>query len=274
MLFDLSGKRRNVIRVIYGFLAVIFGAGFLLFGVGSEVQGGLGDIFGFGTNDTSNDNPAFQDQIDDAEQKLEENPNDERALADLVQLHYQAGNDAVEVDEATGQISFTTESEDSYNSAVSAWQDYLKAAKDPDPATAAIANQAYTILLQNAEPTEIESIAKDAIGPAEISAEDNPGVGPWSTLAQYAYFAGDTELGDEAAMKAVAEAEPSQRKEIQKGLDAAAKQAEQLREQIEKQAKKGDDEGAFTNPLEEGIGGGALPGAGGTGVPPSTPPAP
>jgi hypothetical protein len=274
MLFDLSGKRRNVIRVVYGFLAVIFGAGFLLFGVGSEVQGGLGDLFGFGTNDTTNDNPAFEDQIDDAEQRLVANPNDERALADLVQLHYQAGNDAVEVNETTGQISFTTESEDSYNAAVSAWQDYQKAAKDPDPATAAIANQAYTIILQNAEPTEVETIAKDAIAPAEISAEDNPGVGPYSTLAQYAYFAGDTELGGEAARKAVAEAEPSQRNQIQKGLDQAAKAAEQLREQIEKQAEKGGDEGAFTNPLEQGIGGGSLPGAGGTALPGGAPPAP
>jgi hypothetical protein len=274
VLFDLSGKRKRVVQVVYATLAVLFAVSFVGFGIGSDAAGGIFDALGFGTQDTSNDNPAFEDQIDEAEQKLEANPKDERALADLVQLHYQAGNDAVEVNQETGQISFTTESEDSYNAAVSAWQDYLKAAKGPDPATAAIANQAYTILLQNAEPTEIESIAKDAIAPAQISADDNPGVGPYSTLAQYAYFAGDTELGDEAAKNAVAEAEPSERKQIQKGLDAAAKQAEQLREQIEKQAEKGDDAGAFTNPLEEGIGGGSLPGAGGSALPGGTPPAP
>lgn len=275
MLFDLSGKRRNVIRVVYAFLAIIFGAGFLFFGIGSEVQGGLGDLFGFGTNDDSNGNPAFEDQIDDAEQKLASDPKDERALADLVQIHYQAGNDAVEVDEATGQISMTQDSEQEYNEAVSAWQDYLKVAKKPDDSTAAIANQAYGVLLQFSEPTEVSTIAKDAVVPAEISAEGNPGVGPWATVAQYAYFAGDTELGDEAAKKALAEADPSQRKQLQKELDSTAKAAIKLEEEIKKQAEKGGDEEAFTNPLEQGIGGGAPPGgAAPPGAPPGTPPAP
>ena len=66
------------------------------------------------------------------------------------------------------------------------------------PSTAAIANQAYAVILQFAEPTELSTIAEDAVVAAEIAAEDNPGVGPWSTVAQYAYFAGDTKTGDTA----------------------------------------------------------------------------
>ena len=241
-----------------------------------EASGGIFDIFGLGSNsDNQTGNPAFEEQIDEAEERAAADPKDDKALADLVQLHYQAGNDAVEVDEATGQISMTTESEEEYAQATSAWQDYLKVAKDPDPSTAAIANQAYGVILQFAEPTELATIAEDAVIPAEISAEDTPGVGPWATVAQYAYFAGDTKTGDEAAKKALAEADSSQRKDIQKQLDATRKSAIQLQEQIKKEAEKGGGEGAFTNPLEEGIGGGgALPGAGGTALPGGTAPAP
>jgi hypothetical protein len=274
MLFDLSGKRKRVVQVVYAALAVLFAVSFVGFGIGSDAAGGIFDAFGLGSNDNQNGNPAFEEQIDEAEQKVAADPNDERALADLVQLHYQAGNDAVEVDEATGQISLTTESEEEYNQGLSAWRDYLKVAKEPDPSTAAVANQTYGVILQFAEPTELSTIAEDAVVPAEIAAEDNPGIGPWATVAQYAYFAGDTKTGDEAARKALAEADGSERKNLQKQLDATKKSAAQLQKQIEKEAEKGGGEGAFTNPLEEGIGGGALPGAGGSALPGSTTPAP
>jgi hypothetical protein len=270
VLFDLSGKRKNVVRVVYGFLALLFAGGFLLFGIGSESGiGGIGDLFGFGTSNTGNDNPAFEDRINEAEEKLAADPNDESALRTLVEVHYQAGNDALEVDEETGSVTITDTAEQEYNETIAAWEDYLEVAKKPDDGTASIANQAYGVLLQNSEPASVPTLAKDAVGPAEIVAEATPGVGTYSTLAQYAYFAGDEELGDEAAKKAVAEADPSQKKQLQKQLDATAKAAADLIEQIEKQAKKGDGEEAFSNPLEQGIGGGTLPGAPAPGTPPA-----
>ena len=275
MLFDLSGKRKRVVQVVYAALAVLFAVSFVGFGIGSDAAGGIFDAFGLGSGDNQNGNPAFEEQIDEAEQRVAADPKDEKAYAELVQLHYQAGNDAVEVDEATGQITMTQEAETEYQAAASAWQDYLKAAKKPDPATAAIANQAYSVILTSAEPAEVSTIAEDAVVPAEISAEDTPGVGPWASVAQYAYFAGNTELGDQAAKKAIAEADSSQRKQLQKDLEGYAKAAAQLEKQIKKQAEKGGGEGAFTNPLEEGAGGGALPGAPPGGALPGAPaPAP
>jgi len=268
MLFDLSGKRKRVVQVVYATLAVLFAVSFVGFGIGSDAAGGIFDAFGLGSGDGQSGNPAFEEQIEEAEDKVAADPKDEKAYAELVQLHYQAGNDAVEVDESTGQITMTQEAEEEYQAAVSSWQDYAKAAKRPEAATAAIANQAYTVILQSAEPTEVESIAKDAVVPAQIAAEQTPGVGPWAQVAQYAYFARNTKLGDEAAQKAVAEADGSDRKRLQKDLDGYAKAAAQLEKEIRKQAEKGGGEGAFTNPLEEGVGGGALPGAPPGGAPP------
>ena len=271
MLFDLSGKRKNVVRVVYGFLALLFAGGFLLFGIGSESGiGGIGDLLGFGTGDSGNNNPAFDDQIQEAEDKLAADPKDESALRTLVEVHYQAGNDALDVDEATGSITITDDAEQEYDEAIAAWDDYLEVAKKPDEGTASIANQAYGVLLQNADPASLPTLAKDAILPAEIVAESTPGVGTYATLAQYAYFAGDVKLGDEAAQKAVGEADASEAKQIEQQLEATAKAAVELQEQIDKQAEQGTGEEAFTNPLESGIGGGSpLPGAPAPGTPPA-----
>ena len=264
MLFDLSGKRRNVIRVIYAILAALFLGGFLFFGIGSDAPGGLGDLLGFGTNENSSGTPQFDQEIEDAEARLAEDPKDEAALGQLVQVRYQAGNSELERDEETGQITLTPEAETQFSEATDAWEDYMKAAKKPSGDVAAIANQAYGILLQFSDPQDVPQMAEDAVPAAEIYAESNPGVGTYATLAQYAYFAGDTQTGDDAAAKAAEEVDPAQRKQLEKDLDSAKEAAAQLDKQLAKQAKQGGEEGAFTNPLGDlgtgsPLGGGATP---------------
>ena len=48
MLFDLKGKRRRAVQGTYLMLAVLMGAGLVLFGIGSSTNGGLGDLFSGG----------------------------------------------------------------------------------------------------------------------------------------------------------------------------------------------------------------------------------
>lgn len=272
MLFDLSGKRKNVVRVVYAFLAVIFAGGFLFFGIGSEGGGGLGDLLGFGTSHSGgSSNPQFDQQIEDAEAALATDPKDEEALADLISVRFQAGNAALEGDSHTGQIQITPEAETQYQRAASAWRDYLEIVKKPDPGTAAIANNVYGSLISFSDPQDLPILAEDAVVPAELSAQENPGVGTWATLAQYAYFADKTDLGDRAAQNAIAEADGSQQKQLERQLEQTAEAAAELHKEIKKQAKSGGGEQAFTNPLEAGSGGGAFPGAPGV---PGAPPAP
>ena len=59
-------------------LAAAFAIGFVVFGVGGEVQGGVADIFGQGRINDSN-----QVSVEEAQEKLAANPNDEQALRDL-----------------------------------------------------------------------------------------------------------------------------------------------------------------------------------------------
>ena len=92
MLFDLqSPRRRRVIRVTFGGLALIFAISFVFLGVGTG--GGdfsLSDLFGGGSSSSTAN--AFDDDIKAAQEKLVVNPNDTVALARLVQLEYSAAN--------------------------------------------------------------------------------------------------------------------------------------------------------------------------------------
>ena len=254
MLFDLSGKRKKVLQVVYAALAVLFAVSFVGFGIGSDAAGGIFDAIGLGSGNSSDGNPQFEEQIDEAEARLAQDPKDESALEDLVRVHYQAGNDALDLDEETQTISITPEAEAAFGESTEAWERYLKVAKKPSEDVAAVANQSYGVLLQFSDPQGLQSLAGDAVPAAELVAESNPGVGTYATLAQYAYLAGDTATGDEAAKQAVSEAEASQRKQIERQLEGTKEAAVDLEKQISKQAEKGGEGEAFTNPLQ-GVGG-------------------
>src|SRR5918996_5601076 len=107
MLFDLRGKRRRFIQVVYGLLAALFFISFVGFGIGSDVSGGIFDALGVGGGDTSSSNPQYDEDIEDAEQRLEQDPKDEQALQQLAQTHYLAGQAALETDETTGEPVLT-----------------------------------------------------------------------------------------------------------------------------------------------------------------------
>src|SRR5262245_46136325 len=124
MLFDLSsGKRKRVVQVVYTLLAILFAVSFIGFGIGSDATGGIFDALGIGGNDNSSDDPAFDQDIDDAEAAIAADPKDEKAYQDLISVRFQAGNSELDADETTGQVTLTTEAETQFREAISAWED-------------------------------------------------------------------------------------------------------------------------------------------------------
>lgn len=249
MLFDLRGKRRRFIQVVYALLAALFLIGFVGFGVGSESgAGGIFDALGVGGGDSSSSNPQYDEDIEQAEQQLQQDPKDEQALGQLAQTHYLAGQAELETDETTGEPVLTDEARVSFDESIAAWERYLKVAKKPSDDVATQVVNSYVFL-------------NDAEGAAEtqrIVAEARPSQGAYSNLAFYLYLAGDFEGGDEAAKRAVAEAEGSQRKAVEKQLAQVAEQAKKFEKRQQKQAQNAP-EGA--NPLQTPLGGagGAAP---------------
>jgi hypothetical protein len=245
MLFDLQGKRRRVVQVVYAVLAALFFISFVGFGIGSDVSGGIFDAIGIGGGDSSSSSPAYDEEIDQQEQKLAKDPKDTRALEELARLHFLAGQSSLEQDQS-GQPIVTDDAKVQFDESAQAWEKYLKLESNPDPNAAGLAVQSYVYL----------NDAEGAATTQEIVAEDRPSEGAYSNLAFYLYAAADFDAADAAAAKAVAEADGSQKKVVKRQLDQIAEQARKQQKAIEKaqkSAQKNAPEGQ--NPLQSPLGG-------------------
>jgi hypothetical protein len=283
MLFDLSSPgRRRVVKVVYGGLAALLAIGLVFFGIGSSATGGLFDAFGGGDSAET----GFEDEIKANEERLAENPQDTKALAELVQLHYQAGTQQIEIDEQTQQQVLTPAAEEELQKGADAWDRYLKLSKgSPDSSVAVLAVQTHSALAtaligqasggagQQALDAADDALANyKAAGTAQQAIADQKGSGEdFAQLAYFLYFAGDFAGGEAASARALASAKPGETGELQKQLDQVSEQGRQLNEQIESfrkqlaKASAGAGGGATggDNPLS-GIGAGGLSGGGGS----------
>ncbi len=276
MLFDLrSPKRRRFIQVTFGTLAAVFAISFVFFGVGSEVQGGFADIFTSGGGDTGQ-----EDAIEDAEERLETNPNDAAALAELVQARFQSGTSRIEIDEETGEQRITSEAEQDLLAAADAWDRYLKlTGNQADPSTALLAVQTFATLAQGKLSEAAGGTGPEALTDAEASLANWKGAADaqrvvasqrgdadsFSTLATLLFSAGEFEQGRRAADRAVAAAKGNQGTQIRRQLDQAEQQARQITAAIadfrQQLAQAGAGAPGGENPLSE-VGGGGLSGGG------------
>ena len=272
MLFDLqSPRRRRVIRVSFAILAAIFAISFVFLGVGTGGGGfSISDLFGNGGG--SDASSAFDDDINAAEQKLAANPNDDVALAQLVQLHYQAGTAGVQIDQDTGEQSLTSESQQHFAESVDAWTKYKKLTGDKAArAPASIAYQAYYTLAQvdfsdaigSTDSTEqlqgLQATVADLKGAAEaqaVVAAAQPSVQNWAKVADAYYLAGD----DQGAQGAIAEAtkiDPKQGAQLDTQLKNSKEQGAKFTTAINQLTKQQQQ-------AQSGGGGGGAAGGGGT----------
>jgi hypothetical protein len=242
VLFDLqSPRRRRVIRVTFGGLALIFAISFVFLGVGTGGGGfSLSDLFGGGGGGSTA--TAFDDQIDAAQKKLEVNPSDTTALANLVQLQYSAANANTQSNGAP-----TSEGEQHLQEAADAWNKYVKLSKgDPSSSTAVYALNTFDLLARlNFAKARTDTTNSDALSDVTAAVDswktaaqaqqilidarpNKPNANSYANLAQYLYLAGDTKGGDQALAAA----------KQQKGADAATlesqlKSVQQLGQQLQ-----------------------------------------
>jgi hypothetical protein len=247
MLFDLRGKRRRVVQVVYAALAALFFISFVGFGIGSDATGGIFDALGLGGSDTSTSSSSaqFDDQIESAEQKAQQDPKDEKAQEQLASLHFQAGKSALEVDQETQQEVVTDEARTQFDESVQAWERYLKLAPDPSPNTAGLVVQSYVYL----------NDAQGAAKTQQIIADARPSSGAYGNLALYRYASGDIAGGDDAAKQAVAEADAATRGSTKRQLEQTRKLAIKQKEQLKEQSKNAQQAPPGENPLQSPLGG-------------------
>jgi hypothetical protein len=272
VLFDLqSPRRRRVVRVVFGGLALVFAISFVAFGVGTGGSGfSLGDLFGGGGGGSSS--TAFDSDIKAAQAKLATNPNDPTTLANLVRLQYSAANAS-----AGSNGAPTSDSEQHLREGADAWNKYAKASgSQPSAATAIYAlntfDQLGTIDFQKARTdtstadalTDIQGAISDwkAAGQAQqILIANRPSqanANTYGRLASYLYLSGQTQAADQAAAQAKGGSKGSAGSSS--SVDSQLKPIQQLGQQLQSAIKQLQKQQQKTQGATGGAGGNPLGG--------------
>jgi tetratricopeptide (TPR) repeat protein len=239
VLFDLRGKRRRFIQVVYIFLALIFTISFVGLGIGGEVQGGLFNALGIGDGNTGPDpESSYSQAIEKAEQRVQANPDSAPALANLSRLHLTSGRQQMsgETNEQTGLPELSAEARAALTEGTVVWEEYLATdPKTPDTSLANLAAQSYLYLENGAGAAEAQGIV----------AKENPTAGTVSQLALYQYVAGDIKEADKTAERALEMTPEGETARLEAQFSELRKNVRQAKQQA---PREGGEE-AFTNPL-------------------------
>jgi hypothetical protein len=258
MLFDIRGKRKHVVKVVYAILAVLMGASLFLV-VGPVNIGSLLNT----ADEVNRSAEIFDEQAERTEERLRKDPTNEDILLSLTRVRINAGRAKSEIDPTTGETRVTPKARAEYQEAAEIWSRYLKVAKgEPNPSVAAlVASTAFSLAQNSKSYAEAIEYLDKAAAAQRLAAQARPSLGTLTTLAAYEYLAGDKAAGAKAGREALARAETkAEKKSISKQLTALKKQSKEIqkaKKEAEK-AEKGKGKEALENPLG-GLGGGAGP---------------
>jgi len=261
MLFDIRGRRKNVVKVVYAVLAVLMGTS-LFFVVGPF---NIGELVNNGGS--SNAAEPFEEQAERIEAKLRKDPEDPELLLALTRAQLSTANAKVNV-EPNGTRTYTPESVQDYQEASDSWTKYLKATKEPAPNLALLMAPTYISLAELSRTyPEAQTNLEAAVAAQQIVAEQRPTLNSFTTLAFYTYFTGDyaaaEKAEDEAKKLAKTKSEKDAIEQQLKPIEQRARKYQGERQKAEKQAKSEQAGGGGAepegNPLE-GLGGGGLGG--------------
>ena len=240
MLFDLKGKRKRLVQVVYVMLAILFGGGLVLFGVGGNVSGGLVDAFR-GNSSSGADNSAFTDIVEREQRRVARNPDDPEAWIALARAQFNLAASPAGSDESG---ALTDRGQQAVVEVTQAWDRYaaLKP-KKIDASGASSAALAFGALQDYDKAADIQELSLEA-------RPNNPN--GYFQLADFAYRADQTDRGDRAAKEAVRRTPSDQRNTVRslvadikkqgKQIAAAVKEAEKAQREARKKGQEEPDQ--------------------------------
>ncbi|HVY96894.1 MAG TPA: hypothetical protein VHA54_08040 [Solirubrobacterales bacterium] len=253
MVFDIRGRRRNVVKVVYAILALLMGLSLFL------VVGPFNVANLFGGSETSNASAVFVEQAENVEAKLRKDPEDPELLLRLTKARINAGNASAELNPETGAPQFTEEGKAELERASEAWSKYLKATDEPSPGGAQAAAPMFFSLAQLARTgPEAEINLRAAAKAQQIVAEQRPSLGSLSTLAIYRNYSFDYAGAKKAEKEAEKYANTKfERESLGNELSQVEKRAKEFQKQLAEIAKenkkaRAEGKGTIANPLAEG----------------------
>jgi hypothetical protein len=208
MLFDIRGRRRRgTVRVIYAGLAVLFGSGLVLFGVGGF--GGTGILSSLSKSEGGGGGTGYAKQVAKYRKLTAKEPSDTSAWENLTKyLYHEAGEEPYTT--SAGEV--TSKGKELFKQVSQAWTSYI--ALNPNPPDSELAQLMENVygeagLNEPAKEVEVLQIA--------VAARPNDAA-LYAALAEYAYKAKNTRVGDLASEKAVALSPAADRKRVQEEL--------------------------------------------------------
>ncbi len=241
MLFDLQGPRKTAVKVIYLGLAILMAGGLVLFGIGSNVQGGFADVFG-----SSSSASQARDNVKKYAEQTQADPKNKTSLQNLIAARYTLAADEENYNKEKN--TFTEEGTQQLKLLGDDWETYLKLTDNkPSLATANYAVSAYLGL----------NDAKGATKAQQILTEDQPTATNYLALMLYASYAGDTLIASGAEVKAREVATPDEKEEVAAQIkeiksqvkDRQAEIQQQIQQQFSQQAQSSQGGQSPTNPF-------------------------
>lgn len=247
MLFDLRGRRKRVIQVIYVMLAFVMAASLLVIGL----PGGI-NPFGSGSSVVSQDTADVAiERAARIEGKLRQDPDNLALQQELIRERVVAGNALVEVDGDSQVVG--PEAVEQYEQAATAWDRYVKESNGrPDRGVSQLVAGMLFSLAQGATIAQFEANMKAAAeaqafvaeeGKREFRQEDGPApTGLLVTLAQYQLYSLDFAAAERTRKEALGFADsPEQREEINRTfrlIEDDAKRVQKALARAKKQARQ------------------------------------
>ncbi len=249
MLFDLQGSRKTAVKVIYLGLAILMAGGLVLFGVGSNVNGGLADVFG-----GSSSADSARDQVKTYSESVQKNPKDAAALSKLIAARYALAGDTENFNAKDG--TFSAEGTQQLKDARQEWGTYRKLTGD-DFSTQT-ANYAVQVFLGLQD-------AKGATNVQQLITERDPNAANYLALMLYASYAGNSLVATGAEQRALELASKDEKQEVKSQIkeikDQIGERNAELQKQIQQQFAAQQKQSQPSNPFG-GVGGGTASGAG------------
>jgi hypothetical protein len=207
MLFDLRGRhRRRAVRVIYTGLALLMGVGLVGFGIGGGFGGG--GLLNATSENEGGSHASFASQIKKYRKLTKEQPRNVTVWEQLTnaQLH-EAGGEAY----AT-RTGVTSKGRELFSQVAQSWNSYI--ALNPPKPNVELAQRMVSIFGEEGlnQPSEAVKVLQIVVA-AKPTSESL-----YAALAEYAYKAHNTRIGDLASEKAVALAPAAQRKQLKTQL--------------------------------------------------------
>jgi hypothetical protein len=231
MVFDIRGRRKIAVKVVYAVLAVLMGLSLFL------VVGPLniGEIFNSNSGSVEAAKP-FEEQAERLEVKLRKEPENEQLLQALARAQVLGGNSLLSQEPSEDDLLKALQQ---YQQASSTWSEYLKATDEPSAGTAQLMVTPLILLAERGSRSypEVQRNLEAAVEAQQIVAKQRPTLNSFSVLARYTYFTGDFAAAEKAQAKAK---QKTSAKAEAKELDKQMKEAREAAEKFQKERKKAE----------------------------------